>query len=40
MARKNNTQEIWIRNKDFSLELNLPKVINTDIGFQRRKKNN
>ena len=34
MARKNNTQEIWTRNKDFTLELKLPKVINTDIGFQ------
>ena len=34
MARKNKTQEIWIRNKDNTLELNLPKLINTDIGFQ------
>jgi len=27
-------QKIWQRNEDDELELNLPKTINTDIGFQ------
>ena len=27
-------QEIWIRKEDDSLELDLPEIINTDIGFQ------
>tara|TARA_R110002153_G_scaffold216472_1_gene369027 strand:- start:335 stop:553 length:219 start_codon:yes stop_codon:yes gene_type:complete len=34
MALKNTTQIIWKRKEDDSLELDLPKVINSDIGFQ------
>jgi hypothetical protein len=34
MAFKNKTQIIWQRDKDNNLELNIPKVINSDIGFQ------
>ena len=34
MALKNRTQNIWTRKEDDSLELNLPPIINTDIGFQ------
>jgi hypothetical protein len=33
MAFKNKTQIIWQRDKD-NIELNIPKVINSDIGFQ------
>tara|TARA_R110000850_G_scaffold93690_1_gene198224 strand:- start:856 stop:1074 length:219 start_codon:yes stop_codon:yes gene_type:complete len=34
MAHKNKTQKIWKRKEDDSLELDIPKVINSDIGFQ------
>ncbi len=34
MAFKNKTQIIWIRDKENNLELNIPKVIKSDISFQ------
>ncbi len=34
MAYKNQTQTIWKREEDDSLTLQMPKIINSDIGFQ------
>lgn len=34
MAKKNHHQTIWKREEDDSLTLKLPKIINSDIGFQ------
>jgi hypothetical protein len=34
MAHKNQTQKIWKRKEDFSLELDMPKVIKSDVSFQ------